>query len=251
MAGRLLAGSTWLSSVSHEYHASIRQSSGRRLACASGAASAEASVSFTGRAPFMPRASTCMYRSGSTSPGKRVISLPSGGEQHHRRVAADVEARAQLLRTLRVAVDVDGDEIARALDEVLAGEDRRLHFVARRAPDRAPIEEERLVLGFRLDERGVDIAGFPCDRVLGVLRRRRSAGDRGCARGCRGRRCLGRLRAGDEEQCEKRRCGKRKDLHGRAPGGGKAATAILRPAGCATVTRHHGGAVSCWATPKR
>jgi hypothetical protein len=32
----------------------------------------------TGRAPFMPMASTRMYWSGSTSPGRRVISVPSG-----------------------------------------------------------------------------------------------------------------------------------------------------------------------------
>ncbi len=56
----------------------MRQSSGRSFACASPVASAVVSVSFTGRAPFMPSASTCMYRSGSTSPGNRVISWPSG-----------------------------------------------------------------------------------------------------------------------------------------------------------------------------
>src|SRR5450432_2452299 len=52
----------------------MRQSSG--VSFAPSCASAAASVSLTGRAPFMPRLSTRMYWSASTSPGRRVISLP-------------------------------------------------------------------------------------------------------------------------------------------------------------------------------
>src|SRR6185503_10771037 len=67
-------------------------------------------------------------------------------EQDHGRITADLEAGADLLRARAVAVDVDRDERARALDEVLAIEERRLDLVAWRAPLGAPVDEDRLVL---------------------------------------------------------------------------------------------------------
>ena len=62
-----------------------------------------------------------------------------GSEQNHRRIAGDIEARAELLCARAVAVDVYGDKKARALDEILAIEERRLDLVTRRAPHRAPV----------------------------------------------------------------------------------------------------------------
>ena len=79
-------------------------------------------------------------------------------EEDHRRIAADVKAGADLLRPGAVAVDVDRNEAARALDEVLAVEERRLDLVARRAPLRAPVDEDRLVLALGDGEGGVDLA---------------------------------------------------------------------------------------------
>ena len=106
-----------------------------------------------------------------------------GVEQHHRRVAADLEARAELLRARAVAVDVDGDEGARALDEVLAVEQRRLELVARRAPVRAPVQQHRLALGAGLRERGVDvgIAAACCQAMPGGVRRPPGRGRRSAA----------------------------------------------------------------------
>jgi hypothetical protein len=83
--------------------------------------------------------------------------LALGIEQHHRRIAADVKAGADLLRARAVAVDVDRHEAARALDEVLPVEERRLDLVARRAPLRAPVDEDGLVGAARVGERGVDL----------------------------------------------------------------------------------------------
>jgi hypothetical protein len=60
-------------------------------------------------------------------------------EQDQRRIAAHLEARAQLLRARQVAIDVDRHEGARALDEVLPVEESCLELVARRAPLRTPI----------------------------------------------------------------------------------------------------------------
>ena len=56
----------------------MRQSSSVSGLAAAPVASAAVSVSLIGRAPFIPEFSTCMYCSASTSPGRRVISLPSG-----------------------------------------------------------------------------------------------------------------------------------------------------------------------------
>ena len=132
------------------------------------AASAAASVALTGRAPFIPIASTRMYWSASTSPGQTRDLGAVRREQDHRRVAADVEACALPLRARAVAVDVDRDEVPRPLDEVLPIEDRRLDLVARRAPRRAPVQEHRLVRGLGRGERAVDVACMPGDAGVGV-----------------------------------------------------------------------------------
>ena len=97
-----------------------------------------------GRAPFMPERQHLHVLIGVGFAGQPRDLLSVGREQHHRRIAAHLEARTQLLRARRVAVDVDRHEEARPLDEVLAVEDRRLDLVARRAPHGAPVEEQRL-----------------------------------------------------------------------------------------------------------
>ena len=80
-----------------------------------------------------------------------------GREQHHRRVAADLEAAAELLRAGAVAVHVHGDEALRQRGEILAVEEGGLELVARRAPGGAPVQQHRLVLGAGLGEGALDI----------------------------------------------------------------------------------------------
>ena len=130
--------------------------------------------------------------------------LPLRREQDHRRIAADLEARTDLLRARAVAVDVDRNEGARALDEVPAVEERRLDLVARRAPLRAPVHEDRLVLVARTGERGVDLAVVgsvaPGDARLRML----AAGSLG--RVGRGALCVG---AGGRRRRRRRRRGRR------------------------------------------
>ena len=87
-----------------------------------------------------------------------------------------MKARPDLLRARAVAVDVDRHEAARALDEILPVEERRLDLVARRAPLRAPVDEDRLVGAARMGERGIDLGVarslLPCDAAVAVWRRR-------------------------------------------------------------------------------
>ena len=94
-------------------------------------------------------------------------------EQDHGRIAADLEARSLLLRARAVAVDVNGNEETRPVDEILAIEDRGLDLVAGRTPDRAPIQKHRLVLRARRGKGRVDVAFPPGDASVSVGRSHR------------------------------------------------------------------------------
>ncbi len=91
-------------------------------------------------------------------------------EQDHRRIAAHLEARALALRARLVTVDVYRHEKARALDKILAIEDRGLDLIARRAPRGAPVEEHGLALLLGGREGGIDVALVPRDAVIGMGR---------------------------------------------------------------------------------
>jgi len=88
-------------------------------------------------------------------------------EQDQGRVAAHLEAGAELLRAGRVAVDAHGHEGLALLDEVRAVEQRGLELVAGRAPLGAPVQQHRLLLGLGLHEVAVDVGigrgGLPAD----------------------------------------------------------------------------------------
>jgi hypothetical protein len=122
----------------------------RQSAAGSGLpASASASTAFTGRPPLRPQlqhASTC---GASTSPGRRVISCRRG-EQHHRRVAADLEARPSFCAPGRSPSTCTATKFFDSVGEVLPVEQRGLELVARRAPAGAPVQQHRLLLGARL-----------------------------------------------------------------------------------------------------
>ena len=80
-----------------------------------------------------------------------------GAHQHHRRVAAHLEAAAELLRAGPIAVDLHRHQRLAAFDEVMPVEQRGLQLIARRAPLRTPVQQDRLVLGTREHERALDV----------------------------------------------------------------------------------------------
>ena len=104
---------------------------------------------------------------------RQAGDLAAVGAQHdHRGIAADPEAVAPLLRTLRIAVEIDRDEILRLGDERRVLEQGRLHLVARRAPHRAPVEDHRLVAFLRFGQCIVHVALSPVDLLPGGSDRR-------------------------------------------------------------------------------
>ncbi len=97
------------------------------------------------------------------------------------RIAAYAEALTPGLRSFLVAIQIDGHEFAGQRDEGRVLEQARLELVARRAPDRAPVQQHRLAAVGGFGEGIVHIALAPGDS----LGRRRCLG--GVGGGNRGR----------------------------------------------------------------
>ena len=107
----------------------------RKPACAIRAAAqracpprASASTALSARPPARPNSQQLhdLRRVGLAGQPRQLGAV--GAIQHHRRVAADLEARAEFLRAGQIAVDPHRDQRLAALDEVVAVEQRGLQL---------------------------------------------------------------------------------------------------------------------------
>jgi hypothetical protein len=84
---------------------------------------------------------------------------------HHRRIAAQFQARRHGLRVRAIAIELDGHHALQLAGEAFTAEDFVLHTVARRAPHGAPVQEQwtaRNAGGFQC---GVEATFEPLDSV--------------------------------------------------------------------------------------